>query len=258
MTDHDFTKMTLSFFAADALFNQSTNNQPFNLMTCLRGNNADHTASTRGTVQGNIRRRGVSPPKLPIPAVQNPEAAPGRYIMAFFTAGTQSLIRTDYFYTQPSYNADGSLTTNYIISGVPAGTYDVVVAQQPISDGTKLDTLWDISTYPFADFVPSTIPNVVVTSGGITTLNARLEHLADIASEDGTFNPDGVVGLDDLGRLSLAFDTKLGDDLYDPGADLVGTVDPILNPMGLPDNAVNLDDLGALSFFFDVLTTREP
>ena len=55
----------------------------------------------------------------------------------------------------------------------------------------------------------------------------------------GDANNDNKVGLDDLGILSNAFDTKKGDKLFDDRADLNC------------DGRVDLDDLGLLSLHFD-------
>ena len=55
----------------------------------------------------------------------------------------------------------------------------------------------------------------------------------------GDVNNDNVVGLDDLGLLADAFDTKPGDALWNDAADLNG------------DGVVGLDDLGLLAFNFD-------
>ena len=57
----------------------------------------------------------------------------------------------------------------------------------------------------------------------------------------GDINNDNVVGLDDLGLLSDAFDTVPGNALWNPDADLNC------------DGTVNLDDLGLLSLNFDLI-----
>ena len=57
----------------------------------------------------------------------------------------------------------------------------------------------------------------------------------------GDVNGDNVVGLDDLGLLSDAFDTKPGDPLFNPNADLNC------------DGVVGLDDLGLLALNFDTI-----
>ena len=56
----------------------------------------------------------------------------------------------------------------------------------------------------------------------------------------GDADGNNVVGLDDLGILALAFDTKPGDDLWDESADFNC------------DGVVGLDDLGLLANNFDI------
>ena len=71
------------------------------------------------------------------------------------------------------------------------------------------------------------------------TVEDNREALLDVTLLTGDIVENNAVDLDDLGALSLAFDTQEGDASYDPQADL--------NCDGL----VNLDDLGLLSLHFD-------
>ena len=75
----------------------------------------------------------------------------------------------------------------------------------------------------------------------VIDLDASKGNVTGISSflVTGDINNDNVVGLDDLGALSLAFDTKPGDADYDSNADLNC------------DDKVDLDDLGLLSLHFD-------
>ena len=75
---------------------------------------------------------------------------------------------------------------------------------------------------------------VMVTPFGSDVTNLKVTLLS------GDINNDNVCGLDDLGLLADAFDTKPGDALWNPAADLNC------------DGVVGLDDLGILANNFDV------
>ena len=103
--------------------------------------------------------------------------------------------------------ADGS----YKLSGVPAGKFDLHIK------GAK--------------WLAKNVAAIDTTNGDVSGVSATLPA--------GDVDDNNSVDLDDLGLLSLAFDTKPGDSLYDDRADLNC------------DGVVGLDDLGLLSLNFD-------
>ena len=118
----------------------------------------------------------------------------------------RSTTSTNKFTVSTTLKSDGS----YKLPSIPSGTYLVAIkGSKWLQKVIKVDT----------------------TGGNVSG--------ADVLLPAGDANNDNHCNLDDLGALSLAFDTKIGDALFDDGADFYcnGTVD--------------LDDLGALSLNFD-------
>jgi hypothetical protein len=257
----DLTHLGLVTVDADANFNQGafqfddTNNgniqtnPPLNFLYRIRGKKLDGTPPSVGKLQGNIRRRGVNPPN----GGAKPESAPGFYELDSFLAGTSTFVRADVFYTQPSYNANGTLTVNYAIEGYPAGTYDFVLFELPIvhfvNNAATFNIHHNLNNWPFADFRPTVLPNVKINGASddsfpATTLNARMERQGDISH-------DGVVGILDLGLLADSFGSVSGDSKFNPDADLTGGG---ANP---PDGKINILDLGELADDFNT-GNKEP
>jgi hypothetical protein len=239
--------------AANAAFNQSATGTT-NYFYEIRGNryNADPTQPPRGTLFGNIRRRGVD-----LPDPNTPESAPGFYRIAAFNASNQ-LVREDFVFTQPSYDDFGDLTINYKLEGYPAGTYTIEVSQRPIFNAMGADNIvWTTTRYPFSDSLPSrqtvTVTNIYEEPFEPTELNVRLERFGDIDNGSGNGIWDGSVDVLDLAALIAAFDSVEGDSNFLASADLAGGgVD------GRPDGSVDVLDLAVLIQTFDTGTTEVP
>jgi hypothetical protein len=255
-TGGDLSTSQLVFLPADPTFNQGAANfGAYNYFFELDGTatNSSGTAITtlRGTLQGNIRRRGVGPITPPLqepPSSQNVEPeeyGPGFYTIIAFDQNN-NVVRQDFFFAQPSYDATGAATVNYSIPGYPAGTYTLEIRQMPIQDANNnLDVSWlKLSQYPYGDFIPVDASKTI-TNNTVTTLTARMERLGDIDDSNNDNQPDGVVDFNDLGRLISSYGLSAGQDGFDSGADIVGSV-TTTNPNGLPDGTVDFNDLGAM------------
>lgn len=247
VTGGDFTTVSKRFYPSGTDYNQGAAGVGvYNYFFELHGKSLTNTALGRGTLQGYLHRRGVSPPFLP-----NLEAGPGCYLVTAYSPGTSTVVRQDYLFTQPSYSnstvnghavyntGQNGTSPNYKLEGYPVGTYSIEVRAIPIlaSNGTT-DTRWpNPLSYPYSDFVPKT-STVTISANAVTTLNVRLERLGDIA-RPGSLVPDGVVNAYDLSYLISSFGKITGQAGFLPQADLVGL-------HGAPDGVVNARDLSAL------------
>lgn len=237
---------------ADAFFNQSVFGTA-NYFYEIRGDRfaADPAPLPRGTLQGNIRRRGFN-----IPDPNTLESAPGFYRIAAYNASDE-IVREDFVFTQPGYDDFGDLTVNYKLEGYPVGTYTLEVAQLPLFNAMGQDNIiWETMLYPFSDSIPSrttvTVTNINTDPFEPTELNVRLERFGDIDDGSGTGTRDGAVDVLDLAALIVAFDTAMGDPNFLPTADLGG------GDMGVPDGFVDVLDLAALLQVFDTGSVEIP
>lgn len=250
--------------------NQSTSADeyiaPINPFMQLAGLAADGvTAISRGTLIGNYRRQGVFIPGTGA----SPENYPGIYTFSFFQTGTANLVMTQTFIAQPSYDSTGALTTNYIIDGIPAGTYDIMIQDQPVyyfSDtstngtGQQSESLWVntqtelqyltatgalndwFTPYPYSDWFADNVTGIVIAAGTptttFTTLNGRLTRFGDIADHTGTStgSGDGVVDLADFSALAASFGLSTGQAGFFAPADLVSQ---LTTPIGSPDSTLS-------------------
>jgi hypothetical protein len=258
---------------------------PYNFFIQLCGKAADNsTALSRGKLTGNIRRQGIFVPGTG----STPEGYAAQYNFQFYQTGTTNLIMTQQFIAQPSYDSTGTLTPfNFIIDGIPAGTYDIVVQNVPNfyysktsanGTGQQSESLWvntetelqsviatgslaDFFTpYPYADYLPGFLQGVVITGGTTTSIGQQLlTRLGDISDASGspTASPDGVVNLGDFDAFAAAFGSVPGNSNWNVHADLVGPAVPFGDPNtayspsqfsdDLPDDAVDLNSFSALA-----------
>lgn len=228
-------------------------NLPYNYHFEVQGRNQDDTIPDIATLEGNLRLRGIDPPDGSDGTPE--EQRPNFFAISFFEPGGGPLLRTDYTFTQPSYDANG-LLVNYRIQGIRAGDYDVVVQQLPVqnSDG-DIDIRRPLDLWSFADFVPGFALGVNFPAGGTVVLDGRLERFGDIDDGSGTGTLDGAVDVLDLAALIVSFDTAEGDPNYLASADIAG--DPSVNS-GAPDGFVDVLDLDALIQVFDTGLTEVP
>src|SRR5579884_188906 len=253
----------LASYPADLDFNQGASHQDsggvYNYFLALHGTNRDGTTAQRGTLLGNLRRRGVNPPHQPDGSILV-ENKPGSYLITAYRIDPSrpnpdpaNIVRQDTVFTQPSYDANGSLTVNYKLEGYPAGTFDIAIRQLPIVNAVgQPDTLWPETVYPFADYVPMLFHNVTIPNGGTRRLDARLERFGDITDSslpNGTGPRDGLVDYEDLNAVMLSLFLEAGEPGFNPAADI--TSDPGGPFAGRPDGVVDFDDLNAvLTLFF--------
>jgi len=220
-------------------------------------------------VEGNVRLRGID-----VPANLAPEKSPHKYRIDLFTSPAPTgqtfgnFVASYFVYNQPSYKADGSLTKNFRIDGLPAGTYDMRVTWIPqtytTGTGTTAVTFSESvrqpNQYPGSDYVPAIVRNVVIadagtvgdfTSGTATSLLARpirLERFGDI-------NKDGAIDFGDLSTLLLAYNAFDGEPLYDQykDADITGGPTAEFANAGPPDGAIDFGDLNALLQYYNTV-----
>lgn len=245
----DFGTVIDNRFDTGTDFNQGKDGVgAYNYFMEIHGTNLDGSTAQRGTLMGNIRRRGVNPPPVVSDGeTAEEELAPGAYLVIAHDPTTGDVVRQDYLFTQPSYTTGGSLTINYKLEGYPAGTYDFEIRQIPVIDTNgDIDVVWDPAFYPFGDFVSATIPGVTITDGGTTKLSARLERLGDITGSSGV--RDGIVDGFDLTPFAISFGLSSSDADFNPDADFVG--DPFGDTNGLPDGFVDGYDLTAFGTEF--------
>jgi hypothetical protein len=249
ISNGNFGTVIANRFDTDPDFNQGKDGVgAYNYFMEIHGTNLDGSTPQRGTLMGNIRRRGVNPPPVVSDGeTASDELAPGSYLVIAHDHTTGDVVRQDYLFTQPSYTTNGDLTINYKLEGYPAGTYDFEIRQVPVTDTNgDLDVVWDPTFYPFGDFVPAMIPGVTIADGSTTKLSARLERLGDITGSDGI--RDGIVDGFDLTPFAISFGLSSSDADFNPDADFVG--DPFGDTNGLPDGFVDGFDLTAFGLEF--------
>ena len=246
-------------------------NPPLNYIYNLHGLALDGTTRpSRGNLDGNVRLRGID-----VPAKVAPEKSPHQYRIDLFkspapTGQTFGNFVASYFvYNQPSYKADGSLTKNFRIDGIPTGTYDLQVTWLPQTYTTRTGTtavtfsesVRQPNQYPGSDYVPAIVRNVVIadagvvggfTSGTATSLlpsqPIRLERFGDI-------NKDGAIDFGDLSTMLQGYNSFDGDALYAQykAADISGGPTADFANAGPPDGAIDFGDLSALLQYYNTV-----
>ena len=244
---------------------------PLNYYMVVQGLEADGvTVPVRGNLTGNIRLRGID-----IPANAAPEARPHQYTLGFYStpapAGSQlgTLVTERTLFSQPTYDASGSLLRNFRIDGLPAGTFDMKVTYVPSdyvsgsgSTATIVqDSIRKADQYPGSDYVPAIVRNVVITSSGpvsatnsgtvvdlLPTRPIRLERFGDI-------NNDGAIDFGDLTFMLQGYNALDGEPLYDQykAADITGGPTAEFASAGPPDGAIDFGDLSALLQYYNTI-----